>query len=61
MYIPVIDITNKLNRKLVGYYLYYGINGNNKAMNKFRYFCIKRLHRTLQRRVQKHKMNWEKF
>ena len=57
----VIDIINKLNRKLVGHYRYYGINGNSKAMNKFRYFCIKRLLRTLQRRGQKHKMNWEKF
>ena len=61
MHMPVIEIINKLNRKLVGHYRYYGINGNIKAMNKFRYFCIKRLLRTLQRRGQKHKMNWEKF
>lgn len=61
MHIPVIEIINKLNRKLIGHYRYYGVNGNSKAMSKFRCFCVKRLLRTLQRRGQKHKMNWEKF
>jgi len=61
MHRPVVEIINKLNKKLVGHYRYYGINGNIVQMNKFRYFCIQRLFRVLQRRGQKHRINWEKF
>jgi len=61
MHRPITELINMLNRKLVGHYRYYGINGNYKMMNKFRYFCIQRLFRALRRRGQKHKMNWEKF
>jgi len=61
MHKPVDEIIYHLNRKLVGHYHYYGINGNTKAINKFRLYCIKRLFRALQRRGQRHRLNWDKF
>jgi group II intron reverse transcriptase/maturase len=61
MHRPVVEIINKLNKKLVGHYRYYGLNGNFYKMNEFRNFCIKRLFRVLRKRGQKHKINWEKF
>jgi group II intron reverse transcriptase/maturase len=61
MHRPIVEIIQRLNRKLVGHYRYYGINGNTVMMSKIFHYCIRRLFRALQRRGQRHKIKWEKF
>ncbi|MCL2766864.1 MAG: group II intron reverse transcriptase/maturase, partial [Peptococcaceae bacterium] len=50
MHIPVGVLIDRLNRKLIGHYNYYGIIGNYAAMNGFREYVLDRLKATLNRR-----------
>lgn len=61
MHKPVDQIIKKLNSKLIGHYRYYGITGNSKQINKFRYEAIKRLFWTLNRRSQMRSYTWGDF
>lgn len=61
MHKPVNQIIKKLNTKLVGHFRYYGITGNTRHINKFRYEVIKRLFWTLNRRSQMHSYTWDEF
>lgn len=58
---PVADTLTAFNRKLVGHYNYYGVNGNWKALRKFwgYAFCI--TFKMLRRRGQKRPISQEKF
>lgn len=58
---PVGETLVTLNRKLVGHYNYYGINGNYRAVNGFWWYVKSRLMWTLRRRSQKHRLTWVKF
>ena len=58
---PVGETLVTLNRKLVGHYNYYGINGNYRAIYRFWRYVKGRLMWTLRRRSQKHRLTWEKF
>ena len=44
-----------------GYYRYYAVSGNLPAMNTFRTEIIRYWFKTLRRRGQKRRMNWERF
>jgi hypothetical protein len=61
MHRPVREIFRGLNRRLVGHYRYYGISGNSKGIGKFYYYCVRTLFKTLRRRGQKHRINWDIF
>lgn len=53
-----------LNRKLIGHYNYYGVNGNYRAVRAswwYVKYVKKRLYWTLKRRSQKHRITIEKF
>lgn len=58
---PVAETLIKLNRKLVGHYNYYGVNGNYRAIHSFWRYAKKRMYWTLRRRSQKHRLTIEKF
>lgn len=58
---PVAETLIKLNRKLVGHYNYYGVNGNYRAIHSFCRYAKKRMYWTLRRRSQKHRLTIEKF
>ena len=51
----------KVNRKLVGYYNYYGVTGNYKSLNSFVYQVTELLFKWLNRRSQRKSYNWEGF
>jgi group II intron reverse transcriptase/maturase len=51
----------RLNRKLHGYYRYYGIIGNYKSLNDYAYYITGYLHKWLNRRSQRKSHNWEGF
>jgi RNA-directed DNA polymerase len=50
-----------LAAKLRGHYQYYGISGNYRAIARYYGRTIKLLHKWLNRRSQKKKMNWDNF
>ncbi|MCF6204966.1 MAG: group II intron reverse transcriptase/maturase [Methylococcaceae bacterium] len=50
-----------LNRKLRGYYNYYGIIGNFKSLNTFIYYVKRMLFKWLNRRSQRKSYNWKGF
>lgn len=58
---PVGQTLATLNRKLIGHYNYYGINGNYRSVMKFWWYVKMRLLWTLRRRSQKHRLTMEKF
>ena len=51
----------QLNRKLRGYYNYYGIIGNYKSLSSFVYRVTQALFKWLNRRSQRKSYNWEGF
>jgi len=51
----------QLNRKLRGYYNYYGIIGNFKSLNTFIYHVKRMLFKWLNRRSQRKSYNWKGF
>ena len=51
----------KLNRKLPGYYNYYGVTGNSQSLNSFVYQVIGLLFKWLNRRSQRKSYNWKGF
>ena len=55
------DIIKKINQILVGYYHYYGITDNSRAIKRFRYVVIKELFYWLNRRSQRRSYTWEGF
>ena len=51
----------RLNRKLIGHYRYYGIFGNYIGLKKFYKYIILQLYFTKSRRGQSHWLTWKKF
>ena len=58
---PLRQMIGKVNQILVGYYHYYGITDNSKALSDFCYQVRKSLYYWLNRRSQKKSYNWERF
>ena len=61
MHTPIEKLIFKLNLKLRGHYNYYGVSHNISKMNSFYRHIGYMLFKTLKRRSQKDKMNWDKF
>lgn len=51
----------KLNRKLQGYYQYYGVIGNFDSLQEFAYLTRRMLFKWLNRRSQRNSFNWSEF
>ena len=51
----------KLNRKLLGYYNYYGVTGNFQSLNNFVYQATSLLFKWLNWRSQRKSYNWQGF
>jgi group II intron reverse transcriptase/maturase len=59
--LPVKAVVKKINQILVGYYHYYGITDNSKAISAFRYRVLKSLYHWSNRRSQKKSYTWEGY
>ncbi len=58
---PIHKLMKTLNRKLRGYYNYYGVIGNYESLNEFFRNALRILKKWINRRSQKHKYNWKRF
>jgi len=61
MHKPVREQWEKLKAKVRGHYAYFGITGNNKALNMFIQQVKRCWKRWLNRRNNERNMTWEKF
>lgn len=61
MHTPLKILIEKLNRKLQGYYRYYGITDNIYAMKKYRDCVQRQLFRVLNRRSQTGSYSWKAY
>ena len=59
--LPAVELVKGLKKKLVGYYHYYGITDNYRAMEMFRTETEKMLYKWMNRRSQRKSFGWEKF
>lgn len=50
-----------LNKKLVGYWNYYGMIGNSKSLSQFHYVVQRQLFKWLNKRSQRKSYNWIRF
>jgi group II intron reverse transcriptase/maturase len=57
---PLADQHRALSRKLLGYYGYYGITGNSRALNCFRYHVERVWIKWLGRRSQRARLPWDR-
>ena len=60
-HLPVKEQHKALGRKLVGHYSYYGITGNARSLQHFRYQVQRVWRKWLNRRSRGNHMPWEKF
>ncbi len=60
-HLPIIVQQRLLARMLNGHCAYYGITGNSRALNRFRYQMERNWRKWLNRRSQRARMDWEKF
>ena len=56
-----IETITRLNRKLVGHYVYYGIRGNMKGITKFYKYAVDMLYKTMTRRSQRAYLSWKRY
>ena len=61
MHLPIPLLIKRLNLKLGGHYNYYGVTHNAKKLVDFNQYVRWQLLRTLRRRSQRDKTNWERF
>ncbi|NIS81935.1 MAG: group II intron reverse transcriptase/maturase [Anaerolineales bacterium] len=61
MHIPIPEVGRWLRTVLVGHYRYYGVPGNGRAMNAFRFYVGRLWLRMLRRRSQRARLNWERM
>ncbi len=59
--LPLQEIIKRVNSMLVGYFHYYGITDNSKAISDFKYIVRKLLFEWLNRRSQRRSYNWGQF
>ena len=55
------NLIGLLNKKLKGYYNYYGVIGNSKMLKKMDRIIKKLLFKWMNRRSQRRSFNWEQF
>jgi RNA-directed DNA polymerase len=46
---------------LLGHYRYYGVPGNSRKLESFKFYVSRLWYKTLQRRSQRHRLNWERM
>ncbi len=61
MHNPIPIVGEKLKRKIIGHYIYYGINGNYRALEIFYNYIKDTWFRTLRKRGQKGKIKHKDF
>ena len=61
MHYPIIVVGRKLKRKLIGHYIYYGVNGNYFALVSFYKYIKYTWYKTLRKRGQKNKIKYLDF
>ena len=61
MHENLVDVIEKLNRKLIGMYAYYGINGNFDDLNKYYKYIKYKFYKVLTRRGQKHAIPYKRY
>jgi group II intron reverse transcriptase/maturase len=59
--VNVLDIIEKINKKIRGHYNYYGISGNYKGVAKYYKFVVVALYKMLTRRSQRSYLNWDRY
>lgn len=59
--LTVDEVIDKLNRKMVGHYRYYGVSGNFQGIVKFYRYVVGALYKMLSRRSQRRYFNWERY
>ena len=55
------DTIEKLNRKIIGHYRYYGISGNYQGLLNFYRFVVSALYKALTRRSQRAYLSWKRY
>ena len=55
------DLFGELSRKLLGYYRYFGIYGNDRSLKQFHHAATRILYKWLNRRSQPRSYNWAGF
>jgi len=60
-HLPVPDQQKVLSQKLTGHYRYYGIIGNWRALDRFRFETGRVWFKWLNRRSQRRALNWDQF
>jgi group II intron reverse transcriptase/maturase len=58
---PITTLIKSLNRKLIGYYNYFGVPGNYEGLKKYVYIVRLRLYKWLGRRSQRSGFTWKTF
>ena len=58
---PLKEQASEINQYLQGYYAYYGMGGNMKALHRTHRFAEKYWRRMLSSRSQRGEVTWEKF
>jgi len=61
LHYPVPEVGKWLRVVLLGHYRYFGVAGNGRKLNAFRYHLCQLWHRTLKRRSQRHRLTWERM
>lgn len=54
-------LISELNRKLTGYFNYYGVTDNGRQIQRMREYVLKTLFKTLRKRSNKKKLTWESY
>jgi RNA-directed DNA polymerase len=61
LHAPIPEVGRWLRVVLLGHYRYYGVPGNSSKMEAFLYHVSLLWYKTLQRRSQRHRLNWERM
>jgi len=61
LHYPVPEVGKWLRVVLLGHYRYFGVAGNGRKLNAFRYHLCRLWHRSLKRRSQRHRLTWERM
>lgn len=59
--LPVKELIERLNKKLIGHYRYYGVSFNGKKLSSFLHYTKRYLCKALNRRSQKKSYTWDGF
>jgi group II intron reverse transcriptase/maturase len=61
LHVPVPEVGEWLRSVLRGHYRYFGVAGNSRKLESFRYHLIRLWYKQLRRRSQRSKLNWERM